>query len=131
MSYTKNITTLSAELNTLSDSENQNRTELLERMLIDLKFDYVVAEGCYKGDTEISFIVKTPDVTTFNVLYSIAKNQFDQESVLYVDGDSNAMLMYSENFGMESIGVYSQVNPKRIEELDAYTIVDGSVYSVI
>lgn len=129
--FTSNFTILSAELSTLSESENRQRTETLKHMLDDLNLEYIPAQGCYKGTTEQSFVVSTPDVITFNVVANFAFNNFAQESVLYVDGDKSAHLMYGTNFKNELLGTFNQVNPKLIESLDAYTIIDNTVYSIV
>lgn len=129
--FKNKFTILSAELSTLSESENAKRTELLRQMLADIKVDFLEAKGCYKGSEEVSFIVDTPDIAVFNTVYSFAKKQFNQESVLYVDENQEATLMYSKDFEMEKLGVFGQVNPKRLETLDAYTVIDGTLYAVI
>lgn len=126
-----NFTVLSAELSTLSDSENVTRSLLLRDMLTDLNLEFLEAKGFYKGSEEISFIVSTPDVISFNAVADFAFKQFNQESVLYVDGNSVAYLMYGINFQTEKLGTFSKVNPKRLEDLEAYTIVNGDLYTVL
>ena len=129
--FNKKFTILSAELSTLSGAENRFRTDELRKLLIRNELDFKRAEGCYKGTTEVSFVVDTPSVEVFNKLYNAAKNLFDQESVLYVDEDSQAHLMYSKGYEQEHLGTFTQVNPKRLEELEAYTVVDNTLYAVL
>jgi hypothetical protein len=129
--FNKKFTIISAELSTLGKFENDANTVNLTKFLIANELDFKRAEGCYKGTSEVSFIVDTPNVQVFNKLFKAAKNIFDQESILYVDEKSQGHLMFTKNYDMEHLGTFTQVNPKRIEELEAYTIVDNTLYAVL
>jgi hypothetical protein len=128
--FDSKFTIISAELSTLGKAENALRTKLLKDMLEDIGAEFLQADGCYKGTEEVSFVVKS-DITMFKALLDIASKNFAQESVLYVDEDKQAYLMYCDMFKTEQLGTFTQVNPKRLESLEAYSVIDNCLYAVI
>jgi len=116
----KNSIIISAELSTLSRSENQLRTWSLKHLLEELPIKYKSVQGMYKGSSEQSFII---DLSEGNVLVEeiidIALDDYGQEAALIIDENLKGSLIYNDGTS-EHIGTF--------KPLDSYTRVDNQVY---
>lgn len=136
----KNLIILSAELAGTSHEANELRTRLLRNMLEDLNLDFIEARGFYKDNDEDSFIVFLPEVngqdyteydTVIDIVQDFAFKNFDQEAVLYQE-EGESWLVVDDNGTRSSqhIGRLVEVNPKEVERLEGFTIVNNRVYTI-
>ncbi|MCI0558992.1 MAG: hypothetical protein MN733_10890 [Nitrososphaera sp.] len=112
-----NLVLLSAERSDVSDNQNAQRTQALLHTLIALGFDYQEAEGQYEGRVESSFAVKlyVPIEEELDKLKRIAFNVFLQDSILVVDTQDKATLLY--NHGREEyLGDWIEIPGSRHDE---------------
>lgn len=124
---------LSAELSTLSYSENLVRSLRLLDLLHDLKLPFKQIKGVYKGTSEVSFMVVVKDEAEIDTVTRLAFQSFNHESILFRDYKGNAKLIYSNGMTLDakgqpsyltqSIGKFKKVNS--VEGEDAYSIVNG------
>lgn len=113
---------LSAELEGRTD--NPKRTEQLRSFLKRFKHDYTECLGVYKGSGELSFRVSNkPSIMALSML---AFKSFGQESILLVDTDNKATLLYSDG-SKEDIGIFTKVDSEK--NLDNYTIIGDDIYT--
>lgn len=84
--------------------------------------------GTYKNTQEVSYLV--PSVYQDQVL-RLAK-EMDQESILEVDGNKNAVLRYIEDGRVERLGRFTKVSEDEALNLDSWTrdIQTGDYYAV-
>lgn len=123
---------VSAELSTLSQSENKARTKSLGNILGGLSqsgFKVTPVQGCYMGVMESSFRVTCPDGDLFNLnmLRGLARN-LNQHSILWVRDDGASFLDYMECGTMHHLGTIGKVESS--EGLDAYSVIEGKIYSI-
>ena len=121
---------ISAELSTLSDSKNEARTKILRNLLEEFSFQFKEVDGCYKEVEEKSFCVHSDFRQSDARLLKKLARVFDQESILIVN-NGDASLYYLQSQKTEEIGFLTNVNPKRIEELEAYSIIDNKLYTIL
>ena len=81
--------------------------------------------GHYKGTKEKSFFVTVNNETDLETLEKFAFNNFNQESILYSDNNGNCTLNFDGH--TKDIGKMQIVNPKYVEQLENFTIVNGKV----
>jgi len=116
----RNSIIISAELSTLSRSENEGRTKRLIELLDALPINYKPVQGMYKGSPEQSFIIDLSDGSVLvEEIIDIALDDYGQEAVLTIDENLNGTLIYTDGTS-EVIGTF--------KPLDSYTRVDDQVY---
>ena len=128
MNTFQNVVILSAELNTVTNESNRQRTLNLEACLQECGFSFNKAKGYYKGDLEDSFVVLPKNQDEIEALKDFAFKNFKQESILLQDSNGRAILVYSDGKN-EDIGRLRQVNPKLVDTLDSYTVLNGVLYT--
>lgn len=122
----ENIVIISAELSTLSFSENENRTNELMKKLNAACIKYKSVIGCYKGSVEISFVCIADG--NLGILLKLAK-EYKQESIL-VRNENGVHLQYADGF-QERIGEkIVMVSQAEAMSQDAYTATNGLYYIV-
>jgi hypothetical protein len=129
MNISEQVLILSAERKENHPQINERVTAVLKDMIEDLGINYTEALGCYKGESERSFVCILRNQEELETLKGFAFNNFNQESVLYKDSNGQCYLEYQDGQS-EKIGKMVQTNPKAIETLDNYTIVNGYVFTV-
>lgn len=110
---------LSAHYGLISDADNKLRADGL-RAYLNLK-GYGVKQvlGCYKGEREISFLILGIDESEALAL----ARAYGQESVLHVDANRAASLVYSHaDRARLPLGRFQAVPADQVADLDAYTI---------
>ncbi|MCI0561561.1 MAG: hypothetical protein MN733_23990 [Nitrososphaera sp.] len=112
-----NLVLLSAERSDLSDNQNAQRTQALLHTLIALGFDYQEAEGQYEGWVEKPFAVRlyAPIEDDLVKLKRIAFNVFLQDSILLVDTQDKASLLYN-NGREQDLGNWVEIPGSRHDE---------------
>ncbi len=108
--------------------KNSYRTDNLKACLQDLNMNFTQAQGLYKGYREKSFVVLPKNDVELQVLKDLAFRNFSQESILFRDRYGQAALVYADD-SIELLGPIKQVNPKLIEQLESYTVMNGNVYT--
>jgi len=119
---------LSAELNTNNKDINLFNSDNLELSLIDNQINFKKGIGCYKGNSEDVFVCTPNNKHEVDVIKGFAFQSFGQESILEQDVNGLCHLEYSDGTS-KSVGMLKVVNPKLIEQLDNYTILDGKVWT--
>ncbi len=119
---------ISASLDFKTQLENNDRTMNLGTCLKDLDINFTPAQGLQGKDSEQNFIVLPRNDEELQVLKDLAFNNFFQESILFRDRGGQARLIYSDDT-TEELGPIKQVNPKLIEQLESYTVMNGKVYT--
>jgi len=128
MNITQQVVILSAELGNLCPIENSNRTRILRHCIEDCKLSFGEAQGVYKGGSEASFVVIVNNDDEIQALKDFAFKNFGQESVLYQDANQEAYLVFTDN-STERLGRLQQTTKEVAENLDNYTILNGSYYA--
>lgn len=82
--------------------------------------NYKQVNGVYKGQTELSYVISTPTPETLQNVYNLAK-QYSQESILFVDADRNAELVYINTGKRVALGGFKCVNRTEAYQNDAFT----------
>ena len=134
MDLSRDLLIVSAEL--AGNKDNMQRTRTLRHCLEDLDLEFLTATGCYNGVEEESFIVFLPLTsieeydTVYKTVCDFAFKNFDQEAVLHQENDM-AWLVVNDNGKTSSqyIGQMVEVNPKEIERLENFTVVNGRVFT--
>ena len=105
-----NLIILSAEHSDNTWQNNSHTTENLSTILSLLKLDYMPVYGQYKGKPENSFLVKVTDPIsdTLHILEWLAFKVFNQESILIVDTQDKATLIFKDKHE-ESCGTWTEV----------------------
>lgn len=109
---------ISAELSTLSERENIERTEELRDLLLTKGIDFQEVEGCYSGQPETSFIL------TSEILARWVCRVFDQECYLALDSRGVGTLHKPDGEYLATLGL-SRI--KRAAPLGDHTKI-GSNY---
>ena len=130
MNTVQQVVILSAELSSLSLTENDRRTTLLNDMIAELKLPFKPAKGVYKGSAENSFVVVVNDQADIDTLTNFAFKSFAQESVLHQDSNQLARLIYA-NGTMETLGKLVQVDKETAQKLDNYTVMEDKFYTTM
>ena len=135
----KTIAIISACKSDLPDYFNESRTKLMRHILEDRRISFKEAKGCYKGDSEVSFICHVPSGRDVDLIINL-KTQFDQESVLFreilhfKDSSGGVYLVFSnigEPLAYQKIGRKLVAVSERVaKSQDAYTFVDGQYFIV-
>lgn len=82
-------TLMSAEKADMTPAQNADRTRALQAYLYKGGFQHAPTMGSFEGKTENSFAVQT-DTPQKKIAMEHLGNIFNQDSVIHVDGDSNA-----------------------------------------
>jgi hypothetical protein len=130
MNMSQNLVILSAELESATFSGNRQRTENLRSCLEDLNLEFAEAVGHYKGKEEVSFVVAINNNAEFEAVADFAFISFHQESILSQENGVAYLIsqgLYTRS--TQNIGTLVEVNPKEVERLENFTIVNNRVYT--
>lgn len=127
MNISRQVVILSAETKTESTESNNRRTNNLEACLGDLNLAARRATGVYNGTQETSFVVLINDQTDIDTLKDFAFKSFGQESILHVDSNQEAVLIFNDG-KTEGLGRLEQVSKEIATGRDNYTIMGDSYY---
>ena len=125
---------VSGALSVYTPRMNADRTDSLERWLRHEGFATVQVKGCYAGEREPSILVLDDraynDVCEQTVL-RLAR-QYDQESVLAVDANRHARLIFCEFENTKAIGRWHAVSAETVirNPNASYTERAGQYYTV-
>lgn len=119
---------ISAELNGNSFESNKQRSLNLESCLEDLGLKIRTGLGLYKGTAETCYVVLPKDHETFRAVIDLAFRSFEQESVLYQDGQGNAWL-YGSDDSIKKLGKLRGTSEHEAKKQDSYTFFMGSYYT--
>lgn len=100
--------------------DNVARTD---RLIVDLHRLGLMAKpvvGVYQGTRETSFVVAVPDETALVRACALA-TLAEQESVLYIDADRTATLLYLATGARVDLGRFRAVSESEARAADAYT----------
>jgi hypothetical protein len=123
----KKVMILSGELSKNSPEKNRQLTANLESDLADLNVVFDKAIGCYKGQTENSFVVLPRDNDEIDAIMHLAFKLYKQESVLMQDNEGICSLYYA-NGQSEKLGTFRMV--QYTNNLENYTILNGLIYTI-
>jgi hypothetical protein len=101
--------------NSHQDADNNNK--LIQAILNEQGIPFRIVGGCYKGKTEISYVVNSHHEPVVAKLADL----FSQESYLKVHGDNCAELIFSRD-KTENLGYFQEYKGNHPEELTAYTL---------
>ena len=105
---------------------NEVHHQNLGQQLASRGFSPSPVEGSYKGTPEKSWIVDVEDAPLMYVM-ELAK-RYGQESVLVIDSECVAWLLYVGNAVPERLGPFFKTDVP-VEKLEAYSVMaDGSVW---
>lgn len=100
---------------------HDNHKALLE----SLKVPSFEVWGFYKGQPELSIVVTSENYKThlerLQYVKGIAK-QFNQESILEVESDGNALLHFIKTEEVKSLGTFQEVSKEEARSQDSYTV---------
>lgn len=101
---------------------------LHETLKLTSKGRFMPVQGCYKGETEDSYIIFSDDVSQMLSFQQLALGALNQECVLFLDGaHRKAVLQYDGHW--EVVGT-ELVRYATTRGLDNYTMVDGEIWAV-
>ena len=109
------------------------QTAALERDLLKSGFEFKKVKGVYKGVSEDSFLVSVVDTPLEEAALKILARDFNQESILYVDGNRNATLIFVD-FNNESKQLLKgkfQAVPDHVAKQLENTTFDGKDYYAV
>lgn len=114
----------SAELESLSDTENDLRSNRLINILNDLGIAFKTVMGCYKYKSgnitsEKSFIVPIADQALRESLTSLLLDKFGQESILELTPKRKAFLIGKES--EKCLGDFKEVSKELAYKLGVFT----------
>ena len=135
MNITQQVIILSAEKSENTPERNRQLSDSLEGLIQDLNINAQRALGCHNGNEETSFVAVVKNEAEIDALKDLAMNPvghggFGQDAVLYQDSNQEAYLI-DKSGGTVQLGRLEQVNPKEIERLENYTILNGRVYTTV
>jgi hypothetical protein len=120
----KNVVIFSVFQSELDKQTNLNNTRKIVSLFKKSGMNFKIAQGCYKGISEISFIVP---ICNHSSIVKLAK-QYNQESILLVDSIGNAKLSYVESYIKQSIGKMFEVSQNRALSEVSYTKVENKYF---
>jgi hypothetical protein len=130
----KKCVILSAELADLDDLVNSARNNQLDNHLKKSGLSYKHLISCYKNKTESSYLVEYDTLDQRNELEKLAQF-YDQETILLLDEDRNAVLYNESEYGLTQIplGKLRDISFNVAKELDAwsYCPVNDQYYGVL
>lgn len=122
---------ISAEYYKNDEVTNAVYTKFLAKQLRNYGLRFEVAEGCYKGTKEVTFIVNLSNDSDFVKTMKLGA-MYNQESILVVDKSNRATLIYVNNGRSEYLGKMVSSLSLNESKVDAYTkLNDGSYLRVI
>lgn len=127
MNISEQVVILSAERTGLERAENERRTEFLKGFITDINLPFEEAVGVYNGSYETSLVVLVRDQAEIDALKGFAFQNFDQESVLYTDANSEAYLLFN-NGTSKQLGRLTQVPKEVALRQDSFTVLNGEYY---
>lgn len=114
---------ISAELE--NNEDNARNTEALKDKLDALGFIYHAVFGCYEGVTEESFLVNLGTDARFHKQNASEVLRlgclFQQDSLLFIDNEENAELVFCESGEKQNIGTFTCVCEENAKAQAAYT----------
>lgn len=117
-------TFISAERFNLSKKENDRRTETLRKNLDNRGLSYDDVVGMYDGVEEKSFRVwNFPEAEALALA-----SHYAQESILVVDNDDNATVIFSDGNHRELLGKLREVSEVEARKHAGYSIIDGKYF---
>ena len=122
----KAIAIISAENSNLAKLVNESRTDSLDEKMRRMKLSFSYCEGMYKGQSEFSFLVLTPDQKTIDKLISLGR-EFNQESILFSRPDYSTYLYMIESGDIIELGNLHEV--ENIDGLEAYTKIGSRFFT--
>ena len=135
MNITQQVIILSAERSENSNEKNRQLTENLANCLDDLNISAQRAQGVTNGISETSFVAIVKNETEIEALKQLAFKPtlcggFGQDSVLHQDSNQEAYLLDKSGSSLR-LGQLVQVNPKEIEVLENYTVLNDRVFTTV
>lgn len=121
---------LSSERSVLPPEINARRTDHLKSTLEEMLPDFTPVIGQYKGTTEKSFLVRIHDEDEYEHARLIAK-EADQESILLVDDDLVAHLVFLDSGDIVPVGIWTLVSFETPPDLDAWTYLEGFYFTTV
>ncbi len=124
---------LSASQDFINANEKVYRSSLLARTLRRQGFATAVCEGAYKGVKERSILVIDERPSTDECYDAVIRlaNLYNQESVLAVDSNRNAHLVFCDGRPPVQLGQFMCVSEEEAKSQDAYTSRGGRYYVCI
>lgn len=124
----KNFVILSAERSELNAFQNMGNTLEMKEALTRRSMEFIEVNGVYKGTKEKSFAVKMNSSGDIHWIKAVARF-FKQESVLAVDANKRAVLVFmGDNSGIE-LGTFHKVPKSVADSLEAYTETEDGFYA--
>ncbi len=121
---------VSGALAHLTPGANEVRTNALANALRQFGFALERVNGCYTGQTEpslLAFPFIGQGLSAEADLLRLARD-FDQESVLAVDGTRRAALVYTADGSREPLGDFKHVTEAEALKHGAYTVHHGQYF---
>jgi hypothetical protein len=121
---------LSGARDSLTEKESQDRTTSLRYLLGDTGADVVACNGSYKGKAEPSLLVvaRGDSAEGMRVLLLSFASLYEQESILAVDANRQARLVFTDGREDVPLGAFKPVSKAHAMRADAYTEFGGSYY---
>lgn len=130
MNIADQVIIISAERSDCGAVENDQRTRILKGCVTDINLPFSEALGVYKGKEEISLVVLVKNQHDIDALKGFAFKNFDQESILYTDANSEAYLFFNDG-KTEQLGRLLQVPKEQAIKQDNFTILNDEYYITI
>lgn len=111
---------ISAEKSDLNPYENQDRTHFLLGWLHATGYNFKRVLGVYNGHHEQSFIIESTNDSDYLRLLSMSK-KLEQESILRLDNDNKAYLVFTNDLSVEPLGRMIKVNETVAKMQSNYT----------
>jgi hypothetical protein len=123
---------VSAELAELDETCNNARSATLAAQLRKLGYAIADVTGCYKGRTERAFLVldDRPNLEWCHADVLRLARTYCQESILAVDANRRARLIWCKTGFFESIGNWKGASESNAKARDAWTARAGHYYIV-
>ena len=103
------------------DDHDMIRHEKLQRYLKNEGFSFKPVKGYYKGNLENSYVIILSGEKFLDVLKSaMFSDEFKQNSILYVDANRYAKLIYSDGIETE-LGKFHEIDKTLVRTLSSYT----------
>jgi hypothetical protein len=109
---------------------NRYRQYVLHRILHDYGVSFFKARGAYDGETEEVCVVPLHYENTLSKVRKIARG-LDQETILIINNGHFAALEWLESGDRVEIGKFTRVDATLISTLEAWTLIDGALYTCI
>ena len=115
---------------------NKLNTKELYSKLQDITQHIIKVQGKYQGVKEISFLVELDEKdyvnygTQINTVFNLAR-KYKQDSILMINDDYTAYLLYINSTRKESIGYFIEVDKDTALLKDAYSKINGKYFITI